>query len=275
MLAATCYIGFIACACVWDQWLTSWESKRASGKYLVPLSFAAGNHDLGVNDNNFGAYLAQSGEECDPHSTVHAPPLFFSWFPFEVNSLTGEPLAVCQRTAVRKHSVGEFLNLWILDSAYTVSPEFNVDYVSRQVDPTKPPAINMAFYHVPLYSSNKEDNPLGKYLIDAWVAPLFDMHNFRLCFEHHAHTYKRTKSLLANAVSPDPALGTVYLGDGKMGIAGQAVPDSSGVFDPSPSNFFQATGTQFHFFSTQVTPDGQIQVTAIDNVGVTFDQWTN
>lgn len=265
--------GLMACACAWDEWLTAWESNRVQGKYLVPLSLAIGNHDVGVNDNNDGAYASLFQDQCDPHSSSHAPPLFFAWFPHEVDQLTGQPLPVCQRTAVRAHSVPNLLNLWMLDSAYSVSPEFNVDFVATQLATQPQPVLNMAIYHVPLYSSNKEDESHGNYLIEAWASPLFDAHAFSLCFENHAHTYKRTKPLFANKVSTDPALGTVYLGDGKMGVTGMAVPDSSGVIAATDSSVFEKTGTQHHFFNVRVTSNRDIQVAAIDNLGIEFDQW--
>ena len=261
--------GLISCACSWDQWLTSWEGQLVDDKYMIPISFAVGNHDVGLNDNNDGAFDAQNGTKCDPTSTIHAKPLYFAWFPFEVVPNTNTPLAVCERRSVHVHSLLNKLNVWILDSAYTESVEYNVDYVSAGMESgLAANKVNVAIYHVPLYSSNIDDAPLGEYLINGWVQPLFDAYNFTFCFEHHAHTYKRTKPLYNNTIATN---GTVYLGDGKMGVTGMEVPEISGVISASPSNFFEMTGVQYHLFHVQIQSNGQVNVQAIDDTGAIFD----
>lgn len=262
--------GFLSCACTWDAFLALWEARRVEDRFLVPLAFAAGNHDLAVNDNNLGAFdLQETG--CNPEYITRTKPLFYGWFPFETSTTSlgvVEPRAVCARSTLHRHAVSGVANIWILDSAYVASPEENVKYV----DANMAAGTNVAVYHVPLYSSNPSDWDKGVYLQDAWVAPLFDKHAFAACFENHAHTYKRTKPLLGGEIVATG--GTVYLGDGKMGISGMAVPGLADVTTPAQNEIFEKTGAEFHFFAVTVDSAG-MAIKVIDNSGVLFDQYSN
>ena len=269
--------GFLSCACTWDSFLGMWEAKRVDGRFLVPLSFAAGNHDLGVNDDNKGAFNPQQ-ETCNPEKITTAKPLFFAWFPHEtVQSSVVEPRPVCSRTTLKMHTIGGLVNVWILDSAYAVSPQANVDYVDQAMMPAN---HNVAVYHVPLYSSNPGDFPKGAYLRDAWLSPMVDKYGFAACFENHAHTYKRTKPMFGD--SPvDPTVlgspkGTVFLGDGKMGISGMAVPNAESVTTPSQNPVFEKTGIDYHFFLVETSvADPELKITVINNLGIIFDGFTS
>jgi hypothetical protein len=122
---------------------------------------------------------------------------------------------------------------------------------------------------VPLYTANKDDQDDGVYLQALWPSGIFDKYKFQACFENHAHAYKRTKPLVNNTIASE---GTVYLGDGKMGIAGMAVPKESRIIEPSADNWFAKTGTEYHFFSVTVDASGKVHIEAINEVGNTFDE---
>jgi hypothetical protein len=255
--------GLLSCACVWDGFLTAWEANRVDGKFLVPLSFAVGNHDVGVNDNNIDAFEPMSTANCNPEKIIHARPLFYAWFPHE--QVDGKVLPVCLRTAIRKHTSGK-ANIWILDTAYTMSAQANVDYVNALM--VSGEEVSFAVYHVPLYAANKEDSDKGDYLRELWPSGIFDKFGFKACFENHAPVYKRTKPLVNNTVVE---VGTVYLGDGKMGVSGLAVPDESHIAKPSDNNVFAKTGTEFHFFHVSIDVNGNTKIDAINEKGIIFD----
>jgi hypothetical protein len=259
--------GLISCACVWDKYISMWESKRIDGRFLVPWSFAAGNHDLGVNDNNQGAFDPQY-KQCNPEETLRARPLFFAWFPFEVTT-DNTPTPVCSRTTLRKHSVPGLVNIWVMDTAYAETTQSNIDFVNNNMDASG--SLNFGVYHVPLYSSEKDEYSHGVYLQDAWVTPVFDKWGFSACFENHAHTYKRTKALFGGQIAQDQGrIGTIYLGDGKMGIHGQGVPGTDSVLPAK--GIFEKTGTNYHFFNVRVTlPDRVMRIDAVDQTGAIFD----
>ena len=269
--------GLLSCACTWDSFLRMWETKRVDGRFLVPLSFAAGNHDLGVNDNSDGAFDRQQ-EQCDLDKLWRAKPLIFGWFPHETIESDAsprlQPRPVCSRTTLRKHMIGGLMNLWVLDSAYAVSAATNVEYVDREMTAVM---HNVAVYHVPLYSSNPQDFPKGAYLRDAWLGPMIDKYGFAACFENHAHTYKRTKPMYGDrpvdsTVSGSPR-GTVFLGDGKMGIHGREVPDENSIIKPRDNAIFAKTGVQHHFFLVETSvADPRLQIKVINNLGNIFDR---
>jgi len=258
--------GLLSCACVWDGFLSAWESQRVDGKYLVPLSFAVGNHDVGVNDNNVDAFAPMSAEQCNPESIIHARPLFYAWFPHQVN-LEGNVMSICQRSAVRRHTNGR-VNIWMLDTAYTISAEDNVAYVDATM-PSASDSINFAVYHVPLYAANNDDADKGSYLRELWPKNIFDKYGFQACFENHAHAYKRTKRLVNNSVVESG--GTIYLGDGKMGVSGLSVPGESQIVQPAEGNVFAMTGTEYHFFSVTIDTSGKTYINAINEKGLVFD----
>ena len=261
--------GLLSCACVWDDFIALWTSRRVEDKFLVPLSMAVGNHDVGVNDKNIDAFAPMSTEKCNPENIINARPLFFAWFPYEVITASGQVTPICQRTTMHVHSVGSLANFWVLDTAYTVSAADNVDYVNSIMSlGANSAATNFAVYHVPLYTSNIKDQEDGVYLQEIWPSEIFDKYNFQTCFENHAHAYKRTKPLVNNTVA---TTGTVYMGDGKMGVGGLAVPAEPEIVEPTESNIFAKTGTEYHFFSVSVSASGNVHIDAINEMGTIFD----
>ena len=256
--------GLLSCSCVWDDFLTMWETKRVDGKYLVPLSFAVGNHDVGVTDN-FSAFDTLSESKCDPHSRTHARPMFFDWFPHEVDT-AGRVLPSCNRTTIRKHSLGNKLNVWMLDTAYAVSAEDNVKYVDSHMG-EKTADTNIAIYHVPMYAANLDDLGDGPYLREVWPSKIFDKYGFKACFENHAHAYKRTKRLVNNTVVANG--GTVYIGDGRMGITDAQPRDR--MIPPDGQNLFAHTDVEYHFLSVSIGNGGKMTVSAVNEKGVVFD----
>jgi len=258
---------FFSCACVWDKFISMWESNRVDNRFLVPLTLAAGNHDLGVNDNNHGAF-EWPNNQCNPEKVRYAKPLFFAWFPLEANA-AGQPLPVCSRTTMHRHSVAGLINLWILDSAYATSTQDNVDYVNTNMAAA---ATNFAVYHVPLYSSHPGgDSSDRTYLQDSWIPGIFDKYGFTACFENHEHSYKRTKPLYNNQVATQGP-STIYLGDGKMGVEGLSVPDLNDVAKVTDDGIFARTGTEYHFFNVKVSlGSGSVQIDSMDQNGIVFD----
>ena len=256
--------GLLSCSCAWDDFLGMWESNRVDGKYLVPLSLAVGNHDVGVSDN-FPAFDSLRSEVCDPSDRWHARPMFFDWFPHEVDS-QGRVVPTCRRSTMRKHTIGKKANVWILDSAYAASAQENVDFVDANMSDDDS-AVNIGIYHVPMYAANPGDLWDGQYLKELWPAKIFDKHGFKVCFENHAHAYKRTKRLLNNTVVSEG--GTVYIGDGRMGIPDPI--DKSGMVPPNSENIFAHTNVEYHFLEVTLTPSGRLQIKAINENGLVFD----
>jgi hypothetical protein len=257
--------GLLSCSCVWDDFLAMWESRRVEGKYLVPLSFAVGNHDVGVTDN-FPAFDTLSREKCDSTSRVHARPMFFDWFTHEVDE-KGKILPSCQRSTMRRHRVRDDMSIWILDTAYAESAQANVRYVESEITSKGSTKTNIAIYHVPMYAANTEDLDDGPYLRPLWPSQIFDKFKFKACFENHAHAYKRTKPLINNRKASEG--GTVYLGDGRMGVV-EAL-DRKSIIQPEDDNVFAHTDNEFHFLMVSMNGTDKLKVHAINEKGVVFD----
>ena len=99
--------------------------------------------------------------------------------------------------------------------------------------------MKFATYHVPIFPStrkwdSKYDDRRRRHLqtlrrldetavgpiehgLQNWVLPLFDKFHFMAVFENHQHTFKRTVPMVNSKYSET---GTVYLGDGNLGIPG-------------------------------------------------------
>ena len=267
--------GNFACACVWDSFLSILTRHRSGdGKYLVPYSFAIGNHDIGYNDDNKRAFAPRNGSSCDPASLTNAKPLFFAWFPYEVNG-DGIPESVCNRTALRVHSVGNVVNLWMIDSGYISMPDEVADWVDGVMQTVSPLALHLAVYHVPLYSSAGSDYDGAEYMREVWPRRVFDRYSFVASFEHHSHLFKRTNPLVANELAPPNVTGTVFFGDGNIGVSTDRTADEADSlrsYDPR----FNLTGVDFHYWSVEVgTNPKQVVANAINPAGTNIDSWTS
>lgn len=249
--------GFYACACMWDYFLEILLRYKAEDQYLVPLSFAVGNHDIGYNHDNQGAWAHRAVHDCD------APP-FFAWFPHEVDK-NQIPIPACHRSANRVHSVGNLTNVWILDSAYTVYPDEVVSFVDKEIQKVGK-GWNLGIYHVPLYSVHVHDYAGGESLRKRWPLRLFDKYRFVANFENHSHLYKRTK-LLADGQVADR--GTVYLGDGNMGVTEDRIAAAT-VLNHEDVRF-ETARVDFHFFDVDVSVTRGVSIKAIDPRGRIFD----
>ena len=94
-----------------------------------------------------------------------------------------------------------------------------------------------AMYHDPLFSSWSAytANPGNRQL---WT-PTFDQHHITVAFENHVHSFKRTHKIYQGNVVPDEAPhGTVYLGDGNLGIDLPRPP----VVIPADTKYFARLG---------------------------------
>jgi hypothetical protein len=247
--------GIAACACLWDSFL---KILNPDSRKLVPLTFAVGNHDIGYNHDNRGGWAARS----------NPLPLLYSWFPHEVDN-NGVPLVPDLRSMNRRHSFGNLLNLWILDSFYTVSPETVADFVDTSLReyPSTNSTLNIGVYHVPLYSINKADFHGGDALRAVWPSKMFDKHKFVLNFENHSHLFKRTYPLL----NSEKGVGTVYVGDGNMGVTEDR--DEAAEFLELNDDRFKVFGVDFHFFAVNITNQNQVSVQTINPLGKTIDSF--
>ncbi|HNT88850.1 MAG TPA: metallophosphoesterase family protein, partial [Candidatus Hydrogenedentes bacterium] len=220
---------------LWDYWLQIWRnSLRTQEKRVIPGVFALGNHE--TND--------------DFEEPERNAPFFFGFF-----AQGGSPYFALQ--------FGPDLALIMLDSGHTVPHDgAQKEWLEATLQELEDVPLKMAVYHVPFYPSHRGfDGSLSVAGREHWL-PLFDAHGVAAGFEHHDHTFKRTKPLRGGQVDPE---GTVYLGDGCMGVPPREIKNEGAWY------LEKASGTP-HFWLVTVA-DGAATYEAIDIHGEVFDRY--
>jgi hypothetical protein len=120
-----------------------------------------------------------------------------------------------ERSTQHMHLIADNAVLGVLDSAILKQPSESARWFDEQLQLHTSRPVRMALYHVPTYSAREVESSLIADVRTAFL-PVFDKHNLTVAFENHAHSYKRTHPMRADAI--DEARGTLYLGDGAWGV---------------------------------------------------------
>ncbi|MFP4500739.1 MAG: fibronectin type III domain-containing protein [Candidatus Hydrogenedentota bacterium] len=220
---------------MWDRWFHNYarEMRPEDGR-TVPMVLALGNHEI---NKDF--------EEPELNA-----PYFFSLFAQGGKSYW-----------TRKF--GANLVLFILDSGHTVPVDgAQKEWFAKALEEHADVPVKLPVYHVTLYPSHRGfDDARSAAQREHWL-PLFDQYEIPVCFEHHDHTFKRTKPLRNNEVHPN---GTVYLGDGCFGVPPREI-------EHGDAWYMEKALSTAHFWVVDVTEDG-IACKAVDRNGKVFDQW--
>jgi hypothetical protein len=124
----------------------------------------------------------------------------------------------------------------------------------------------LVFNHVPAYPSyrpfSKNDGTPGTGADNRkhWL-PLFERYNVDVVFEHHDHTFKRTKPMLGGHV--DERRGLIYLGDGSWG---KIRP----IIEPEKRPYLAAYNSAYHM-SLHEIEGSKRRHQAIDEYGKVID----
>ncbi|KAF4666308.1 hypothetical protein FOL47_004142 [Perkinsus chesapeaki] len=260
--------GMFTCACTWDQYLWEWSKVTTPDGHMIPLIFAIGNHDIGANDDNDGAIeMFMDPKQCDNSKRENSRPLYIAYFPFE--EVGGSAPDICDRKVNHVHTAGTGVTIWSLDSMYAGGPMDAVQFVDSMMPNMSGQINHFAAYHVPMYSNSKveknENNPMRR----VWPSLILDKYSFKVGFEHHAHTFKRTKPMTNNSVADK---GVVYIGDGKWGTTGSQLPSNDSIIKGEP---FVKSGTDHHVWYVTANSDGRVGLEAINNYGITIDKVDN
>lgn len=217
----------------YDLWLHYWEEAMVTPSgYTVPLIAAIGNHE-------------SNGDFDDPDL---AAPFYFGYFPQGGSSSFTRALG--------PHAV-----LIALDSGHIQDWETQVSWLREVLTDNIDTPFRFATYHVPLYPSHRDFNDGRSVAGRTHWLPLFDEFGLDIAFEHHDHTYKRTKRLRGGAEDPG---GTLYLGDGCMGMPARTVNNLG-------APYLERAAPKRHFWLIEVTPT-QATCEAIDPNGQVFDR---
>lgn len=218
----------------WDSLLTSWrEHFVASGRRLIPLVLAIGNHEV------------QGGYKGNPSKA----PFYYGFF-----AQSGSVAHFVRRFGPR-------FALVVLDSGHTCEHADQVAWLDEQLTALHHVPHKMAIYHIPLFPSVRSfTDKLSAEGRKQWL-PLFDHHRVEVCFENHEHTYKRTKPLRAGQPAAD---GTLYLGDGSLGIGARALPTDA------DRHYLVQSASITHCWLVEENGPALVY-RAINAAGVTFD----
>ncbi len=220
---------------VWDAWFWNYRHRMETPDgYTVPLMLAIGNHE--VND-----------EEGTPEEIA---PWFYGLFKQA-------------DTPYFTRAAGAHTTLFFLDTGHTHDHEgAQRDWLAAALNEYEDVPNKLAVYHEGLFPSYRPfEKSAAERARKAWQ-PLFDAHGLDLGFEHHDHTFKRTKPIIGSEV--DEA-GTVYLGDGSFGIGTRPIRNGDLWYmekaSPTP-----------HFWVIDLKP-GHITARAVDRKGNVFDEY--
>jgi hypothetical protein len=221
-------------AWMWDIWLDRYATRMITGDgRLIPLIAAAGNHE--TNDDS------EEPEKKAPFYFAYLPQGGQSYFSRRLNAQT---------------------MLYVLDSGHVV-PHAGAqgDWLSRQLAENEGLPNRLAVYHVPLFPSFRPyDYDKSREGREAWLG-LFDAHHLDVCFENHDHAFKRSKLLRGG--QPDPE-GTLYLGDGNMGVKPRKIVEVRPYLERAESTS--------HFWVVDIAGE-QMRYRAVDAQGEVFDEY--
>jgi len=219
----------------WDNWFKNWmDGQVTPDGLIVPMVLAIGNHETNK---------LEGGPE------VRAP--FYTGF-FPQGGKTYFSLRF-----------GPLLHLIALDSGHIVPHAEQTAWFKEVVAKNADAKYHIPTYHVPFFPSHREfEGGLSVAGREQWM-PIVDEMRAPIAFEHHDHTFKRSYPIRNGEKADD---GTVYLGDGCMGVGPRE------ILDPLPWYLEKASSTA-HIWVVDMA-DGRIACRAIDKDGKEFDSIT-
>ena len=280
------------CISLWDAWLSSWQALMVTpAGDAIPILSACGNHDAGSNAGS----RALETRFVDGKWIGPEIPFMFAFFPHRAVETGDErlrrPFHLHQVGAGATGSSGSALEVVVLDSGHVVEYDdpAQIDMLASlsarpAVGSKDKPACRVAVYHVPIFPSDDVDwdSQLGFMTAPRkfWL-PEFQRAGISLAFENHVHTMKKTLPLLPTGQAivrhvdnPASEGGTVYLGDGRWGIAkGGRDPASGHQVSAQKAaggeSVFESAATENHVWRIVVDAmAGQMNATAVGMDGV-------
>ncbi len=222
----------------WDKWFDNWEKYMVTtdGR-MIPIAAAIGNHEV-------TKYISEDDQ-------MQAP-WYVGFFGRQSEDL------------YYSRMIGDRAVMYFLDSGHATSVEgAQTEWLAEEMEKYKEVPYSFAVYHVPLYPSYRDfDRPESALVRQHWL-PIFDKYELTAGFEHHDHSFKRTKPLRNNEVSED---GTVYVGDGCFGTNPRDT-------DTEPRWYNEVQRGVRHFWVVDVTDDG-VMFRALDKDGDKLDAFT-
>jgi hypothetical protein len=232
---------------MWYRYMESWyRNARSPDGRMIPLVVGIGNHEVlygyGANHPDFDHTAAWRDRYASYYYRTFA-------FPGPQN-----PYAVLD--------FGNYLSLLMTDTEHSspviTGSDAQTQWLASTLNARRTVPHLLPVHHVPAYTSYRSFNePISQRIRQHWV-PLYENAGVQTVFEHHDHTFKRTKPLLGGV---ENANGIRYLGDGLWGIGSRA-PDTS-------RSYLDVANEKHHVHLVTITPTNRT-VEAVDTQGNFF-----
>jgi hypothetical protein len=212
--------GMKTCYRRWDLWLKKYIDAAVTPSGLtIPMLTAIGNHEAGGFNMKrsqspfYLNYFFHQGFNTVPETVVKSPNVdpATKFKPSNVPPNTYHTHDVAGNTFI-------ILDSDILAPAGGAQREWLASTLNASRCGPRPSQWTLAAYHSPLYPSvRSQDNYASKLLRKAW-GDIFSQFRLDLAMENHDHAYKRSFPIKDGAVAPPGQHGTVFIGDGAMGV---------------------------------------------------------
>jgi hypothetical protein len=232
---------------MWYRYMESWyRNARSPDGRMIPLVVGIGNHEVlygyGANHPDFDNTAAWRDRYANYYYRTFA-------FPGPQN-----PYAVLD--------FGNYLSLIMTDTEHSspviTGSDAQTQWLAAALNARRTVSHLIPVHHVPAYTTYRSFNePISQRIRQHWV-PLYESAGVQLVFEHHDHTFKRTKPLLGGVENPN---GIRFLGDGLWGIDSRP-PDTS-------RSYLDVANEKHHVHLVTITPTGR-SIEAVDAQGNFF-----
>lgn len=197
---------------MWYRYMESfYRNARSPDGRLIPLVVGIGNHEVlygyGSSHPDFDNTAAWRDRYASYYYRTFA-------FPGPQN-----PYAVLD--------FGSYLSIVMTDTEHSsptiTGSDAQTQWLASTLNTRRTVPHLLPVHHIPAYTTYRAFNDaISQRIRQHWV-PLYENAGVQLVFEHHDHTFKRTKPLLGGI---ENANGIRYVGDGLWGI-GSRPPDTS------------------------------------------------
>ena len=231
----------------WYRYMESWfRNARSPEGRMIPLVVGIGNHEVRYG---YGA------NHPDFDNTAVWRDRYASYY-YRSFAFPGP------QTPYGALDFGSYLSLLITDTEHSspviTGTDAQTQWLAAALNARRTVPHLLPIHHVPAYTSYRSFNePISQRIRQHWV-PLYENAGVQTVFEHHDHTFKRTKPLLGGVENVN---GIRYLGDGLWGI-GSRPPDAS-------RSYLDVANEKHHVHLVTITATNRT-VEAVDTNGTFF-----
>lgn len=268
--------GMKACYRRWDRWLRMYSEKAISpAGHSIPVMTSIGNHEAGgfhlfrTSVPFYINYFFHQGFNTDHQAnlTRHSRT---NRAPNGADSATKSRPSNIPNNVYHSHDLAG-TSLIVLDSNVLTSPSGEQsDWLDSTLNSTRnsshPSAWTYALYHAPMYPAVRSVTAGPPVMLQESWGKIFSKHQLDIAFENHDHAYKRTHPLKYGKVVHYPEKGTIYLGDGALGVRSRRPA-------PASSRPYLAASENANFYFDVTFTKTNVSVLAVDERGVIFDSY--